>query len=369
MAFANFFGKQFRMSDEQIAILLARSARKVRRSRFAKESSVVTESMATDKQNLDVDGQDGLRFSIIGERVAASSRFENLPYYNIPFADSVDAVINGEYTGDGLIFVRDTPEALKRIGIPALPIMITRRHIKDIYNNYAPAGKNAHNMGEQLKALPQMLEKPVAVIAAKQRDRIIVITQYRDKAGNDIMVPVIIGKNLNANGNVWISANIAATAYGKQSVKEMLAAAIEKEKSGEIAIFGANKKIASKLPYSGLQLSSGGGFNTVHNINDDNSPVKLDIEKNTQSLQFGRWFKESKVVKENGEPIEVYHGTDWYGFTVFREDSHFTADYDYAKRYANKGRKDSVSGVYAVYLSIQNPFDNSSTASASLHYS
>ncbi|MBQ7396089.1 MAG: hypothetical protein IJW08_06090, partial [Lentisphaeria bacterium] len=73
-----------------------------------------------------------------------------------------------------------------------------------------------------------VIKKPVAVIAAKQRDRIIVITQYRDKAGNDIMVPVIIGKNLNANGNVWISANIAATAYGKQSVKEMLAAAIEK---------------------------------------------------------------------------------------------------------------------------------------------
>ena len=134
------------------------------------------------------------------------------------------------------------------------------------------------------------------------------------------MVPVVIGTNVNTDGNVWVTANIAASAYGKQSVSDMLAAAIQKENSGQIAIFGANKKIASKLPYSGLQLSSGGGFNAIHNIADNNSPVKLNIEKNTKSLQFKRWFKDSKVVDENGEPLVVYHGTLAKDLTAFSKD-------------------------------------------------
>ena len=130
-----------------------------------------------------------MRFSVAENGDVRNGTDENgQAYYEIPFADSVDKVLNNDISGDGLIFVRDTPAALRSIGVPALPIMITRRHIKDIYNDNAPAGKNAHNMGEQLKALPEMLEKPVAVIAAEQEDRIIVITQYRDKSGNDIMV-------------------------------------------------------------------------------------------------------------------------------------------------------------------------------------
>ena len=96
----------------------------------------------------------------------------------------------------------------------------------------------------------------------------------------------------------------------------MLDAAVEKEKSGGIAVFGANKKIALKLPYPGLQLSSGGGFNTIHNVHDENSPVKLKIEKNTKSLQFKKWFAGSKVVDEKGDPLVVYHGSS-ADFTVF----------------------------------------------------
>ncbi|MBR7119964.1 MAG: hypothetical protein IKC77_07190 [Lentisphaeria bacterium] len=65
MAFAKVFGKEFRMSDNQIETLLARASRKVRRNRFGRESSVVTVNTATDKQNLDVDGQDGLRFAAL----------------------------------------------------------------------------------------------------------------------------------------------------------------------------------------------------------------------------------------------------------------------------------------------------------------
>ena len=127
------------------------------------------------------------------------------------------------------------------------------------------------------------------------------------------MVPVIIGGKTTAAGNVVISANIAATSFGKVTISDMLEAAIEKENAGEVAIFGANKKITLKLPYPKRQLFGMGNFNAIHNINDKNSPVKLKIQKNTDSLQFKRWFDHSKVIDVNGEPLVVYHGTDWQG--------------------------------------------------------
>ena len=131
------------MTDKQIDLILARSARKIRKGGAYQAQ-----------------GGGGVRFSV--EDGNGQERTETdgngRPYYDIPFADSVDAVLNNDISGDGLIFVRDTPAALRSIGVPALPIMITRRHIKDIYKDNAPVGKNAHNMGEQLKALPQMLE-------------------------------------------------------------------------------------------------------------------------------------------------------------------------------------------------------------------
>ena len=87
----------------------------------------------------------------------------------------------------------------------------------------------------------------------------------------------------------------------------MLNAAIKKEKSGKVAIFGANQKIASKLSLRGLQLAQWKSFEAIHNINDENSPVKLKKQKNTKSLQFGRWFDHNKVIDVNGEPLLQPH--------------------------------------------------------------
>lgn len=87
----------------------------------------------------------------------------------------------------------------------------------------------------------------------------------------------------------------------------------------------------------------------------------------TRSPEFQRWFGDSKVVDENGEPLVVYHGT--YGdFTAFDSAfmysgegaSHtgsgfyFTTNPESASRYAiMKG--DEGGQVMPVYLSLQKP--------------
>ncbi len=65
----------------------------------------------------------------------------------------------------------------------------------------------------------------------------------------------------------------------------------------------------------------------------------------------------SKVVDENGEPLVVYHGTEWNplaekaGNAVFKNESYFTGIKDYANRYKKDGK------IYEFYLNIKKPFD------------
>ena len=97
---------------------------------------------------------------------------------------------------------------------------------------------------------------------------------------------------------------------------------------------------------SAVQMQTTPGRNALSDA--DKSKIQQDIAKiKTGAENF------SKIVDENGEPLVVYHGTTKYGFYVFRDDSFFTPDKNYAARYANHNDKN----IYAVYLSIQNPFD------------
>jgi len=96
------------------------------------------------------------------------------------------------------------------------------------------------------------------------------------------------------------------------------------------------------------------------------NPAPLD------SPAFRRWFGDSKVVDERGEPLVVYHGTSSGGFEAFRPHLrkgeqlgfgiHFADDESFARGYAEgaqsrRAAKGSSPMVYAVYLSIQNPLD------------
>ncbi len=80
-------------------------------------------------------------------------------------------------------------------------------------------------------------------------------------------------------------------------------------------------------------------------------------------LIFGKYLTEvkgnvSQVVDENGEPLVVYHGTDWKplaekaGNSVFKDESYFTASKTYANRY-----KKGTGEIYDFFLNIKKPFD------------
>jgi hypothetical protein len=89
------------------------------------------------------------------------------------------------------------------------------------------------------------------------------------------------------------------------------------------------------------------------------SPVRLPPARwVTKTAAFRRWFGDSKVVDENGEPLVVYHGTQG-DFSEFRDDIegragyYFTAD----KQFANSFAEGYGANVMPVYLSISKPAD------------
>ncbi len=76
------------------------------------------------------------------------------------------------------------------------------------------------------------------------------------------------------------------------------------------------------------------------------------------------FFRDSKIVDENGNLRVMYHGTPNGEFTIFRDGTYFTANKEYADKYQNpsasslNSRKVATSPkTFEVYLNITKPFD------------
>ena len=81
--------------------------------------------------------------------------------------------------------------------------------------------------------------------------------------------------------------------------------------------------------------------------------IRENQNPQTQTPEFKRWFGNSKVVDDRGNPLVVYHGTS-SKFDSFQSHAYFTPDRDQAKGYG-KARGDGKGIVISAYLSIQKP--------------
>ena len=105
-----------------------------------------------------------------------------------------------------------------------------------------------------------------------------------------------------------------------------------------------------------------GGF--IHSIREADSPVKPKFLSQTDTQQFKRWFKGSKVINADGSPKILYHQTnaDFTEFDVGRQgagynDSEMPSGI-YMKEFPDtiKLGVDYKSSIQmALYASIQNP--------------
>lgn len=78
-------------------------------------------------------------------------------------------------------------------------------------------------------------------------------------------------------------------------------------------------------------------------------------EKGTDSKYFKKWFGDSKVVDESGEPLVVYHGTD-YKFEIFKPNNIDGEDAIYFSNSVDTAASYSSTYPMSVYLKIENPY-------------
>lgn len=118
------------------------------------------------------------------------------------------------------------------------------------------------------------------------------------------------------------------------------------------------------------------GPNGTISIANKNPKIKAQNAKtDPNSAAFKKWFKNSKVVDENGKPLVVYHGTKQGNFSSFDKSKigaqtdygyrgkgfYFTPQQELATMYSRDWQKfkqvpNENGRVMPVYLSVQNPY-------------
>lgn len=329
-----------------------------------------------DEYNDLVKARDALRTALMdagkaakeGRRQYALDLGQDSHYdYSKSFAEQVEDWQNGKFPKNDALLVGRTPEVFRRIGLNDLPMTMNQTHV-----DYAVNGtKEDHQMSlVMLEHLPELLEHPVAIIesATRPNDSIVAIVDGTIN-GKNVIVPITIQTSSTANG-VQIDANHLASAYGKKNAVNLLENALKKENADSVGVYYLDKNRASNLisdprvQFPSISEKTG----LIHSIFDAGGSVKQKSMEQTETRQFKRWFKDSKVVDEDGKPLVMYHGThaengDFHvfdyskavkrgglGLKALGAGNYFTATH-------LSGNERYGSRVIEAYLSIKHPFE------------
>lgn len=319
-----------------------------------------------DEYNDLVKARDALRTALMdagkaakeGRRQYALDLGQDSHYdYSKSFAEQVEDWQNGKFPKNDALLVGRTPEVFRRIGLNDLPMTMNQTHV-----DYAVNGtKEDHQMSlVMLEHLPELLEHPVAIIesATRPNDSIVAIVDGTIN-GKNVIVPITIQTSSTANG-VQIDANHLASAYGKKNAVNLLENALKKENADSVGVYYLDKNRASNLisdprvQFPSISKKTG----LIHSIFDAGGSVKQKSMEQTETRQFKRWFKDSKVVDEDGKPLIVYHGSD-ADFNAF-DMTKGRANMDIQGAFFSPWDDDAAGyggNVRAFYLSIKNPAD------------
>ena len=295
--------------------------------------------------------------------------------YTKPFAEQVEDWDSGKDFGNDTLVIGGTPQVLKRIGLVSLPLTIDQSHLRKILGDPQQETRKIknkdHDLGKDfLKKLPEYLEDPVAIIRDmnEKRNGLVVILGEKNKNANNraIVGAVKIDGGGSING-ITIDANNLKTVHSRDNVLQMLEEAVEAEQKEGYGVYYLNKNKATQLfgpeRVPGRVHSLEGGY--MHSVADAASPVKSRVKDQTETAQFKRWFRGSKVVNADGTPKLMYHGTPYGTFNTFRDWAYFTENKEYADVYQTpsassiRGRYNPATQekTYEAYLSVKKPFD------------
>lgn len=246
----------------------------------------------------------------------------------------------------------------------------------DIYMDSSKLIKIQHDHKEMtddvIKKIPDIIQRPMLIMESKTvHGR---ITMFGEVVADGKPILAVLELNPSTANGIRIENVIkVASSYGKNNAQSFI------NKSNILWIYDKKNKTDSWMMRNRLQLPVGiNHYGLINSISNNSENENTNQKKFSMKDSTGRtltdnqyeYFKDSKVVDNNGNLLVMYHETPYGGFTVFKNDfNYFTLDINYADRYKNPSQSSNRGyynvatneKTYEVYLNIKNPFDISNT--------
>lgn len=168
----------------------------------------------------------------------------------ISFKKQVDKAISGEWDRYNSLYVSDTTKILQDVGLRQLPMLYTKKHLEDALK---PRNDISHHHGltvEQVKQLPEILEKPAIIMdSLKRNDSIVVISDVFDDYGQ----PIIVSVKIDGTGMYELKkldSNFITSVYGKSGIDNMIKIGMKEDK----ILYIDNKKSHNLFSFARVQF-------------------------------------------------------------------------------------------------------------------
>lgn len=207
------------------------------------------------------------------------------------FSNQVDGALAGTLDRNNHVFVCETPQILRAVGLNELPMLMTQKHIRDINKSADDSGKHYHGISKDIiKRIPEYLESPVAVmdsLSTATQPGIVVLTEEIDSEGR----PIVIAIKPDGQGfyDVQMDSNFILSMYGRSNFEKFWNDNIKEE----TFLYINNKK--SKALSEEVQLQSpqslrGFALDTIirksKNVVNKNQDVKYSMPDESSIMDY-----------------------------------------------------------------------------------
>ena len=160
------------------------------------------------------------------------------------YVELIDAYYNRKLKSNVIITVSDTPEYLQKLGFNDIPIIMKQRTLQKCIRK--PHGSiSAHDLDRRMiESLPEQIRNPILAIEERDRNSFALISGYKDKDGNNMLVALEMNVAYNN-----INVNEVKSFYGRNNLELY----IKKHDPSEIHVID-NKKARQLASLLRLQL-------------------------------------------------------------------------------------------------------------------
>ena len=204
------------------------------------------------------------------------------------YLEQIDKFYKGKLKSFQIIELGNTPDIIVNIGAKKLPLVMKQSNLRKCIRE--PRGsRSAHQIDREfIENLPAQIENPVLLTKDKNRNSIVLISDYKDK--NGFYTLIAVQREQIVNGKL---VNEIKSIYGKEHLKEYL---LKPEIRNGLKII--DNKIAKELfRVIGLQLPK--ALTTLDyktTIHKETAHVKPENQKQAKKSEAA--FKKSDIARD-----------------------------------------------------------------------